>query len=130
MHGKGLNLREIECGNAEGALLCVDAGDPAMPAIAIAAGVHGDEPAGPWALLELIETGALDRSFCYRIWPCVNASGLIAGTRANANGVDINRTFDGIGASREASAVLAANRGLKFVLSLDLHEDYDAKGFY
>jgi protein MpaA len=127
---KGLYLREIECGKAESALLCVDAGDPAMPAIAIAAGVHGDEPAGPWTLLELIETGALDPSFCYRIWPCVNASGFIAGTRENADGVDVNRTFDGVGGSREASAVLATNRGLKFALSLDLHEDYDAVGFY
>lgn len=130
MRGKGLHLREIESAKAESALLCVDAGDPALPAIAIAAGVHGDEPAGSWALLELIETGALDPSFRYRIWPCINASGFIAGTRENADGVDVNRTFDGFGGSREASAVLAANRGLKFALSLDLHEDCDAVGFY
>lgn len=130
MRGNGLHLREIECGKAERALLCVDAGDPAMPAITIAAGVHGDEPAGSWALLELVETGALDPSFCYRIWPCVNAAGFIAGTRENARRVDVNRTFGGTGGSREASAVLATNRGLKFALSLDLHEDYDAVGFY
>jgi murein peptide amidase A len=130
MRGKDLRLREIECGAAERALLCVDAGDPAMPSIAIAAGVHGDEPAGPWALLELLETGALDPSFSYRIWPCVNVSGFVAGTRENADGVDLNRTFDGIGRSREASTVLATNRGLQFALSVDLHEDRDAVGFY
>ncbi|MGA7355247.1 MAG: succinylglutamate desuccinylase/aspartoacylase family protein [Candidatus Cybelea sp.] len=114
----------------EDGLLCLDAGDPRLPRVAIATGLHGDEPAGPWALLELIETNALDPRFAYRLWPCVNPSGFELQTRENAARIDVNRTFAGAGASPEAAAVLAANSGQHFVLSLDLHEDCDARGFY
>jgi murein peptide amidase A len=130
IRGKDLHLHELASGVAGRALLCADFGDPARPAVAISAGLHGDEPAGPWALLELMEARELDSSFCYRIWPCINVSGFAAGTRVNADGVDINRTFDGIGTSPEARVVLAANRSRRFQLSLDLHEDCDAVGFY
>jgi murein peptide amidase A len=110
--------------------LCVDMGDPRLPRIAIAAGLHGDEPAGPWALLELVEANALDPRFAYRLWPCVNPNGFELRTRENADGIDVNRTFGGAGSSPEAAAVLAVNRGQSFALSLDLHEDCDARGFY
>lgn len=114
----------------EGGLLRLDAGDPRLPRVAIATGLHGDEPAGPWALLDLVETDALDPRFAYRLWPCVNPSGFELQTRENAAGIDVNRTFAGAGASPEAAAVLAANSGQRFALSLDLHEDCDAHGFY
>lgn len=114
----------------ERGLLCLDTGDSSLPRVAIAAGLHGDEPAGPWALLQLVEANALDPRFAYRLWPCVNAGGFELQTRENADGIDINRTFGGAGASAEAAAVLAANRGERFALSLDLHEDCDARGFY
>jgi murein peptide amidase A len=123
-----VRLRQIATRRA-GSLPCVDIGDPGRPSIALAAGIHGDEPGGPWALLELVERDALDPRFCYRIWPCINVSGY-GRTRESADGVDINRTFGGAGASPEASAVLAENRARTFVLSLDLHEDSDAEGFY
>ena len=60
---RGVRVREVACVGAPRTLLCAEAGDHASPAIAIAAGVHGDEPAGAWALLELVESGALDPSF-------------------------------------------------------------------
>jgi murein peptide amidase A len=123
-------LRKVACPNAGCSLLCVESGDPGLPTVAIAAGVHGDEPAGPWALLALAESRSLDPRFAYRIWPCTNPNGFRVGTRGNADGVDVNRTFGGAGASPEASAILATNRGLTFALSLDLHEDRDASGFY
>jgi murein peptide amidase A len=114
----------------EGGLLRLDAGDPRLARVAIATGLHGDEPAGPWALLDLVETNALDPRFAYRLWPCVNPSGFELQTRENAAGIDVNRTFGGAGASPEAAAVLAANPRQRFALSLDLHEDCDAHGFY
>jgi murein peptide amidase A len=125
-----LSLHEISCGDSGRTLLCAQTGDPSGPTVAIAAGVHGDEPAGVWALLELAETHALDPRCSYRLWPCTNPSGYEAGTRANAEGLDVNRTFAGTGGSPEARAVLAANTGVTFALSLDLHEDRDAVGFY
>jgi predicted deacylase len=126
----GASVREVACVGAPRTLLCVEWGDVQLPAIALAAGVHGDEPAGPWALLELVEAGVLSERFSYRIWPCTNPSGFEAGTRASADGVDVNRTFGRGGQSPEARAILTANRNRKFALSVDLHEDCDAVGFY
>lgn len=125
-----LRVREVACVGAPRTLLCVEIGDAAAPAIALASGVHGDERAGPWALLHLAERELLDPRFSYRIWPCTNPSGFEAATRANADGVDVNRTFARGGRSPEAKAILTANRDRHFALSLDLHEDADAVGFY
>jgi protein MpaA len=126
----GIAVREVACVNAPRTLLCAEYGDQTRPLVALAAGIHGDEPAGPWALLELVEQGGLDERFAYRIWPCTNPSGFEAGTRESADGIDLNRTFGRGGGSPEARAILTANRNRKFALSLDLHEDVDAIGFY
>jgi murein peptide amidase A len=128
--GGDLRVREVACVNAPRTLLCVEIGSDALPVVAIAAGVHGDEPAGPWALFDLVETQALDPAFSYRLWPCTNPTGFDAATRENADGADVNRTFGRGGSSPEAKAILMANRDRKFALSLDLHEDVDARGFY
>lgn len=128
--GGDVRVREVACVNAPRTLLCAEVGDHDLPAVAIAAGVHGDEPAGPWALLQLAESGELDPAFSYRLWPCSNPTGFDAGTRESVDGVDLNRTFGRGGGSPEARAIVTANRDRKFALSLDLHEDCDAAGFY
>ena len=135
LRGSGAGIREAACVGVPRTLLVADIpadrGSPAgQHAIAIAAGMHGDEPAGPWALLSLVRDGLLDRSFAYRLWLCANPSGYAAGTRANAEGLDINRSFGGGGSTPEARAILTANRDRQFALSLDLHEDPEAGGFY
>ena len=123
-------VREVACVNAPRTLLCVDIGQPHLPCIALSAGVHGDEPAGPTALLDAVESDALDRAFSYRVWPCTNPTGYDAGTRASTDGIDINRSFGRGGQSPEARAIVTANRNRKFALAIDLHEDSDATGFY
>ncbi|HEY9179117.1 MAG TPA: succinylglutamate desuccinylase/aspartoacylase family protein [Candidatus Baltobacteraceae bacterium] len=123
-------VREVACIGAPRTLLCADFGELHAPVIAIAAGVHGDEPAGPRAALALAEDGELDRRFAYRMWPCTNPSGYASGTRENADGADVNRSFGRGGQTPEARAIVTANRDRKFMLSLDLHEDCDAGGFY
>lgn len=123
-------VREVACVGAPRTLLSVEVGETHRPAIALAAGMHGDEPAGVVALLALVEDGALDARYSYRIWPCVNPTGFERGTRENADGIDVNRTFGRGGGSPEARAVIMSNRDRKFALSLDLHEDCDANGFY
>ena len=130
LRGDGVRVREVACVGAPRTLLCVEMGDYRQRAVTIAAGVHGDEPAGPWALLEIVESGILDSSFAYRLWPCTNPTGFDSGTRESAGGVDVNRTFGRGGQSPEARAIITANRDRTFVLSLDLHEDVDAEGFY
>lgn len=123
-------MREVACEGPARTLLCVEAGEATAPSIAICAGVHGDEPAGPDALLRLVRDRQLDARYFYRLWPCTNPTGYAAGTRESAEGDDVNRTFGRGGSSPESRAIVTANRNRKFVLSLDLHEDVDADGFY
>jgi hypothetical protein len=60
----------------------------------------------------------------------VNPSGFALATRRNADGDDVNRSFSRGGTTPEARAIITANRDRRFVLSLDLHEDHEATGFY
>jgi predicted deacylase len=105
-------------------------GDPGRPLVVIAAGVHGDERAAPWALLSLVGDGLLDPAFRYRLWPCTNPTGYESGTRVSADGLDINRTFSLPPRSPEAATIAAVNRAERAVLSLDMHEDFEGTGFY
>lgn len=126
----GLRLREIACIGAPRTLLLAELGDPRLPVVSISAGTHGDEPGGVWALLSLVRDGLLDPRYSYRLWPCFNPTGFDAGTRQNAEGIDVNRSFGRGGNSAEAKAILTANRDRMFELSIDLHEDHEATGFY
>jgi murein peptide amidase A len=130
LRGRGVRVREVACVGAPRTLLCVEIGDHLLPEVTLTAGVHGDEPAGPHALLELVENDALDPRFSYRMWPCTNPTGFDAGTRESVDGCDVNRTFGRGGGSPEAKAIVTANRDRKYELALDLHEDDEAMGFY
>ena len=130
LRARDVRVREVACVGAPRTLLCAEYGDHTLPAIHIAAGVHGDEPAGPHALLALVENDDLDPRFSYRIWVCTNPTGYDARTRESADGLDVNRTFGRGGSSPESKAIITANRDLKFALAIDLHEDDEASGFY
>jgi protein MpaA len=130
LRARQVRLREVACVGAPRTLFVAEWGDPHAPLVGISAGVHGDEPAGPWALAALARDGLLDQRFRYRLWPCLNPTGLAAGTRANAEGADVNRSFSRGGTTPESRAVLTANRDLHFALWIDLHEDFEADGFY
>jgi len=124
-------VREVACVGAPRTLLVADLpGDPAAPTVLVAAGIHGDEPAAPWALLSIVRDGLLDRRLNYRFWPCTNPTGYALGTREDAAGRDLNRCFDRGGRAPETRAMLAATRDRRYALALDLHEDFEADGFY
>ncbi len=127
---RGARVREVACVGAPRTMLAVDLGDPQLPLVSLSAGVHGDEPAAPWALLTIVRDGLLDPRFGYRIWPCLNPTGYAGGTRENAEGADVNRSFSRGGTTPEARTVFTANRDRRFVLALDLHEDFEAEGCY
>lgn len=62
----------------------------------ITAGFHGEEPAGPWGVLEFLRgapDALLDRVTLGLI-PLVNATGFAAGRRFNARGENPNRGYD------------------------------------
>lgn len=100
------------------------------PTIYLSSGVHGDEAAAPWGLLEWAEgNAALLKAHRFLIFPCLNPHGIAANTRVDQRGVDINRTFHD---PREP--LIAAWRKVlgdrSVALALCLHEDYDAQGCY
>jgi predicted deacylase len=126
----GLSVREVACVGVARTLLVAEIGEAGLPRIALSAGVHGDEPAAPWALLSIVRDGLLDARYAYRIWACTNPSGYQAFTRASAEGVDVNRSFSRGGRTPESRAIITSNRDRTFELSIDLHEDFEADGFY
>lgn len=109
----------------------VEAGDqPVSNALYLCAGVHGDEPAGVWGLLEWAEANVeMLRERPALILPCFNPWGLVHNRRSDAGGNDLNRNFQ-----QTDLPLIAAWHALmgdrQFELALHLHEDYDARGLY
>lgn len=100
------------------------------PVVYLSAGIHGDEPAGPLAVLELMRAGVLDGRARWAVVPALNPDGLRLGTRGNADGLDLNRDY----LSRMTAEVKGHVAWLESLpvpdLFLSLHEDWEARGFY
>jgi predicted deacylase len=127
---RGVHVREVACVGKPRTLFLVEMMSERPHTISLSAGIHGDEPAAPWALYDLVRSRLLDTRFGYRIWPCLNPEGFTAGTRVDATGIDLNRTFGRGGTSPESRALITANRDRRFALHMDLHEDPVAAGAY
>ncbi len=100
------------------------------PRVYLSAGIHGDEPAGPLALLELLRSGFFESKFHWMICPALNPSGLAARCRENAQQVDLNRDYWVRSTAEVAahSAWLTARCAPDLFISL--HEDWESTGFY
>lgn len=96
----------------------------------VSAGIHGDEPAGPLALLKLMRAGVFAGDADWTICPALNPTGLRSGSRDNAAGRDLNRDY----LKRRSSEVAAHAGWLEGrpapELFLSLHEDWETGGFY
>lgn len=100
------------------------------PRIYLSAGIHGDEPAPPLALLELMQSGFFDGRANWFICPLLNPTGFLRGTRENADGVDLNRDYR-LPASAEIRAHIRwLQRQPNFDRAICLHEDWESQGFY
>jgi protein MpaA len=104
--------------------------DRRAPALYFSAAIHGDEPASSEGLISWAEKnrGRLS-DWNLLIFPCLNPWGLIANSRLDAEGRDLNRLFhdDSVPQIAAHRALLGARR---FDLAITLHEDYDAQGVY
>lgn len=102
----------------------------AGPRVYLSAGIHGDEPAGPLALLELLKAGVFGPGCHWLLCPALNPDGLAAGSRGNRDGLDLNRDYW----KRRTPEVRAHAAWLETQpapdLFLSLHEDWEAAGFY
>jgi hypothetical protein len=108
---------------------------PDAPTLYLSSGTHGDEPAGPLALLELLRARFFADRFNWLIFPVINPGGLARKTRENPDGLDVNRDYRH-GLTTEARQHLAAlareksaGRGV-YALCVCLHEDWESQGFY
>ncbi|MCX8154940.1 MAG: succinylglutamate desuccinylase/aspartoacylase family protein [Verrucomicrobiae bacterium] len=102
--------------------------------IAIFAGLHGDEPEGVLAALELLERcarqPALAEGYCLYVYPLCNPTGLAAGTRESASGRDLNREFWRGSAEPEVQLLEAELRSHRLHGLIALHTDDTSPGFY
>ncbi|MEQ1840136.1 MAG: M14 family metallocarboxypeptidase [Verrucomicrobiales bacterium] len=130
--GQNFKSEVIWESGADSILIWTRSSSPAFaPRVYISAGIHGDEPCGPDALLRFLELHQLSCDCDWVIAPVLNPSGLRQGTRENAEGIDLNRDFF----RRETGEVCALidwwvsqDRGCD--LHLSLHEDWETSGLY
>ncbi|MEM0965601.1 MAG: DUF2817 domain-containing protein [Verrucomicrobiota bacterium] len=97
----------------------------------VSSGVHGDEPAGPLAIEEVLSDDGFNREVGWVIFPVINPTGLSQATRETDDGIDLNRDYLLL-ESEEARAhrhFLSAS-GWHFWAALGLHEDWEASAGY
>ena len=111
-------------------LLALTRETPGRASVYLSSGIHGDEPAGVWAMAEILRAGLLDERFSWRLCPVLNPTGLARGTRENAEGHDLNRDY----LQARSPEVRWHRKWLERLgppgLFLSLHEDWEATGFY
>lgn len=100
------------------------------PMVYLSAGIHGDEPAGPLALLRLMKSGFFRDGRHWLLCPALNPEGLALGTRENRAGLDLNRDY-----LLRATPEVAAHAMWLSVrpppdVFVSFHEDWETEGFY
>jgi predicted deacylase len=130
--GRARGFRVERFGEIRGtALLALTKRTPGpRPRIYLSAGIHGDEPAPPLALLDLVERGILDSRAVWFVCPLLNPAGFICRTRENAEGVDLNRDYKALRSVEIQAHARWLQRQPNFDLTIHLHEDWEAGGFY
>lgn len=105
-------------------------GGMAGPSVYLSAGMHGDEPGGPLALLSLLRGDQLSRKVRWHVCPVLNPVGLRLGTRGNGDGIDMNRDYRDPRLDEVKSHVAWLKEQPVFDLAILMHEDWEADGFY
>lgn len=95
----------------------------------MSSGIHGDEPAGPIAMLSMMNNDLYPKDVNILLFPCLNPEGVKQGTRSY-KGKDLNRDF-----AKEYSNKTELHKRLvekfgKLDMSICLHEDWESDGFY
>ncbi len=105
--------------------------DPSRsPRVYLSAGIHGDEPAPPWALLNLMREGFFDTRCTWFLCPMLNPTGFAARTRENHAKVDLNRDYKSPQSTEAAQHITWLRQQPQFDLVICLHEDWESTGFY
>lgn len=98
--------------------------------IYISTGIHGDEPAGPLAMRQLLEENQWPKDVNISVCPCLNPTGFRLNRRENQEGLDLNRQYLNTKAPETLAHIAWLNGQPSFDLCLCLHEDWESDGFY
>ena len=102
--------------------------------LAIFAGLHGDEPAGVHALVDLLRALEADpwvgRAYRIHLYPLCNPTGYEDGTRHARSGVDLNREFWRGSLEPEVGIIERELLQHKFHGIISLHSDDTSDGLY
>jgi predicted deacylase len=135
-------LREIERAAAEknwtldqvpgaaGFIACRRAVPSPRRRVYISTGMHGDEPAGPLAALQLLRENPWPGDAALWLCPCLNPSGFPLNRRENSGGIDLNRDYRHLQSAEVRAHVQWLRQQPDFDLTLCLHEDWESHGFY
>lgn len=97
----------------------------------LSAGMHGDEPAGALAVLRMLKLDLLPRDMSWTVFPLLNPIGMAVNRRENVFGVDINRDYKRFKTPEARShRDWLAREPRRFDLCINLHEDWEATGYY
>jgi len=96
----------------------------------ISTGIHGDEPAGPLAALQLLQEDRWPAGAAIWLCPCLNPTGLMLNRRENVRGIDLNRDYRHFQSEEVRAHVDWLKQQPSFDISLCLHEDWESNGFY
>ena len=94
--------------------------------VLMTAGIHGDEPAPPIALRNILKKLVEKReNIEVFAFPCVNPTGFLRKKRTSSQGYDLNRVMDPMSISPEVRVLLSAIADINqtFDVVFDLHED-------
>ena len=100
------------------------------PIVYVSSGVHGDEPAGPLAIERLVANDFFHSDLSWIVCPMLNPSGHMAGTRENAEGIDLNRDYYFLKSTEVQGHVAWLETQEAPSLMLSLHEDWESSGYY
>lgn len=96
----------------------------------LSTGIHGDEPAGPLAVLQLLREDYWPTDAAIWLCPCLNVTGFPLNRRENFSGVDLNRDYRHLLTEETRAHVKWLKEQPNFDVALCLHEDWEAQGFY
>jgi hypothetical protein len=98
--------------------------------IYLSTGIHGDEPAGPFAGLRLLQENKWPANAELWFCPCLNPDGFVLNSRENADGRDLNRDYRHLETAEVRTHIAWLERQPRFDVYLCLHEDWESHGFY
>jgi hypothetical protein len=96
----------------------------------LSAGIHGDEPAGPLAALQLLQEDRWPADAAIWLCPCLNPTGFLLNRRENFRGIDLNRDYRHLQSGEVRAHVKWLQEQPPFDIALCLHEDWESHGFY